>query len=353
MQKTGDFSDYLVSGLSSDGRFRVLAVRTTALVEEARRRHRASRTGTAALGRVLTGAVLMAGTLDEDQSVTLRFLGNGPGGGIIAEARNEGDMITARGYMGDPSVELPLSPQGKLDVGGVVGKDGFLYVTKDLGLKELYTGSAKIQSGEVGLDIAYYYTVSEQLPSAVSIGVRVGGTVMDQTGAAARYRPGELGTSEETEDGRRVVSGAGGLMVQLMPGGEEEETGAAISKIQDNLERMGSVSLLIQEGRSPEQLVEAAFEGVMEVNLMRKVPVTFSCRCSRDRAVSAIVSMGREEVEKLADEKDEIEVRCHFCNEIHRFSCEELREIARSLGDTASGNDPRSEPDDFKEAKQG
>lgn len=251
----------------------------------------------------------MAGTLDDNQSVTIRFLGNGPGGGIIAEAWNGGDKITSRGYMGNPSVELPLTNEGKLDVGGVTGKEGFLYVTKDLGLREQYTGSAKIQSGEIGMDLAYYYTVSEQLPSAVSLGVRV----------------------NAKKNGGHMVTGAGGLMVQVMPGHEDENFDNAISRIQENLENMASLSFLIQQGKMPEELVDIVFSGVQKVDLMARVPVVFSCRCSKERAVSTLITMGKEELEKIAQKENEIEVKCHFCNEVYKFSRNEIKDIIKSL----------------------
>ena len=203
--------DYLVSGLTEDGRFRVLAARTTLVAEEGRRRHRTSRTVAAALGRSLTCAAMVAATLDDNQSATLRFLGDGPSGGIVAEGRNLGDHIGVRGYVANPDVELPLKAPGKLDVGGVVGSDGFLYVTKDLGLREMYTGSARLQSGEIGIDLAYYYTVSEQLPTAVSVGVRIEGA----NAAGASGRSG-------------WVSGAGGLMIQVMPGHDPDTATQAI-----------------------------------------------------------------------------------------------------------------------------
>jgi len=305
----GDACDYLVSGLSEDQRFRVLAIKSTDLVEEARRRHNTSRTCTAALGRLLTGACLMAGTLDDNQSVTIRFLGNGPCGGIIVEAWNEGNKITTRGYMGDPSIELPITAEGKLNVSGVTGKEGFLYVTKDLGLKEQYTGSAKIQSGEIGMDLAYYHAVSEQVPSAISLGVRV--------------------SAKESEG--YTVTGAGGLMVQVMPGHEDENFDDAISRIQENLENMAFLSLLIQQGEMPEDLVELVFSGVKKVDLIAKVPVVFSCRCSRERAVSTLISMGKEELERIAQEENEIEVKCHFCNEVYKFARNEMKAIIKSM----------------------
>jgi molecular chaperone Hsp33 len=318
--------DYAVTGMSRDGRFRVIAVRSTVLVEEGRRRHGCSKTATAALGRVMTGAVLMAATLDEDQSVTLRVLGGGPAGGVIADSYRAADEIRVRGYMGDPGADLP-SPSGKLDVGGLVGKLGSIYVTKDLGLKEFYTGSARLQSGEIGIDLAYYYTVSEQLPSAVSVGVRLGGMPRSRE----RRRPAA-----------GWVTGAGGIMVQVMAGQDAEDAGDTgeaadvVGRVQANLEILGSVSLLIQDGATPEELVQAAFVRVLDLQILARIRARFACRCTRERAISTLASLGRNDLRRLASEQEKTEVRCHFCNEVYVFTGDELREIAESASSSSA-----------------
>lgn len=319
-------ADYAVTAVSEDGLFRAIAVRSTLLVEEGRRRHGCSKTATAALGRVMTGAVLIAATLDEDQSVTLRVLGGGPSGGVIADAIHTPDRITVRGYMGDPGADLPPRADGKLDVGGLVGSDGFVYVTKDLGLKEQYTGSAKIQSGEIGIDLAYYYTVSEQLPSAVSVGVRLGGT---PKGGARRLTAAGW------------VTGAGGVMVQVMPGQDSAGGADIVNKVQANLENLGSVSLLIQDGAAPEELIRSAFEGVLEPKVLSAVPVRFACRCSRDRAASTLASLGRDDLKKLALEQENTEVRCHFCNEVYTFTRGDILRIAETAPEVSARERPQ------------
>lgn len=307
-------TDYLVSGLSDDGHFRVLAARTTLLAEEGRRRHQASRTVTAALGRAMTCAAMMAATLDHNQSVTLRFLGDGPVGGVIAEGVHRGDHIGVRGYAGDPGVELPPRSPGKLDVGRAVGSKGFLYVTRDLDLKEVYTGSAELQSGEIGIDLAYYYTVSEQLPTAVSVGVRI------------------EGANKGGPDGRvGWVTGAGGLMIQVMPRMDPKDSMEAIDRIQSNLDAIGPVSMQMQEGALPEALAEAVFRGVGPVTLLSRFPIRFECRCSRERAFRTLSTLGKEDLHRLAAEQDNTEVRCHFCNEAYGFSSSEIREYASTL----------------------
>lgn len=311
----GTRDDYVVTAMTTDGLFRVLAVRSTLVVEEGRRRHGTSRTATAALGRVMTGALLMAVTLDDDQSVTLRVLGGGPSGGVIAEATNEGGEIHVRGYMGDPAADLPLTPEGKLDVGGLIGTDGYVHVMKDLGLKKPYTGSAKIQTGEIGIDLAYYYTVSEQLPMALSLGVRIGG-----------------GKKPHTR-GCPWVTGAGGLMVQVMPGRNPDGAGEAIGRVQANLDKLGSVSLKIQEGASPEDLVLSALQGVCDVEIMSKKLVRFACKCSRERAEATLMGLGKHDLLKLSREQEVTEVRCHFCNEAYSFTASELGGLALNAAD--------------------
>jgi len=316
-----EIADYVVSGVALGGRFRVLAVRSTMLVEEARRRHNCSKTATAALGRVMTGAVLMAATMEEDQSVTLKVLGGGPCGGIIADAYCTKDGIGVRGYMGDPTADLPAGPKGKLDVGGLVGKDGFIYVTKDIGLKDFYTGSSKLQSGEIGIDLAYYYTVSEQLPSAVSLGVRLGGTPRGAKRGSARAKSAPTGW----------VTGAGGVLVQVMPGLKSEGDDEVVSTVAENVNKMGSVSLMIQDGATPEDLAREAFKGIGEVTLLSCMPARFACKCSRERAIKTLVTLGREDLRKLAAERDQTEVRCHFCNEVYVFSKDEVVTIADDI----------------------
>ncbi len=319
--KVQEMSDYIVTGTALGGRFRVLSVRSTMLVEEARRRHNCSATATAALGRVMTGAVLMAATMEGNQSVTIKVLGGGPCGGIISDAYRTEEGIGVRGYMGDPTADLPAGPQGKLDVGGLVGKDGFIYVTKDVGLKDFYTGSSQLQSGEIGIDLAYYFTVSEQLPSAVSLGVRLGGTP----------RGAKRGSSKSRATATGWVTGAGGVLVQVMPGLKSGDDDEVVGAVSENVNKMGSVSLMIQDGATPEDLAHEAFKGIGDVTLMSTIPARFACRCSRERAISTLVTLGREDLRKLASERDQTEVRCHFCNEVYVFPKDEILTIADDI----------------------
>lgn len=296
--------DFIVSAVTKSGLFRAMAAKTTNLCEEARVRHGLSHTCTAVLGRVLTAAALVARTLDEGQSVTLRFIGDGPAGGAIGEGVHEGGQIAVRGYVANPRCELPLTQNEKLDVGGAVGSNGYLYVTKDLGLKEMYTGSAKLQSGEIGIDLAYYFVVSEQTPTAVSLGVRV--------------------------QGEGAVSGAGGILVQALPG-REDELPSLVDAVQHNLEDLGSVSMLIQEGSEPRTLLERVFYGVDEITMLEEIPVVFKCRCNRERALTSLVSLGAEDLRKMALERDKTEVRCSFCGEVYVFRADEINDLANSI----------------------
>lgn len=320
-QETPEARDYVVSAMTLDGRFRVLAVRSTILVEEGRRRHNCSKTATAVLGRVMTGAVLMAATLREDQSVTLKVLGGGPSGGVISDAYRTPEGIGVRGYLGDPGADLPPKSEGKLDVGGLVGRDGFVYVTKDLGLKDFYTGSSQIQSGEIGDDLAYYFTVSEQIPSALSVGVRLGGTPRGPKRGSGKSKNAPAGW----------VTGAGGVLVQAMPGHDAGDAGDIVTRVEENVAKMGSVSLLVQDGATPEDLAREAFRGISEVTLMDTTPARFACKCSRERAVKTLVTLGKQDLETLASEREETEVRCHFCNAVYTFPKDEMLEIARGL----------------------
>ena len=312
--------DYIVTAMTSDGLFRCWR-QVNLDCGRGRRRHKTSRTATAALGRVMTGAALMAATLDDDQSVTLRILADGPSGGIIAEAANAGKEVRVRGYMGDPDADLPPASEGKLDVGGLIGTDGYVHVLKDFGLGRPYTGSAKLQSGEIAIDLAYYYTVSEQLPTAMALGVRLGGT-----------RAGS---------GRgRWVTAAGGLMVQVMPGRSPEESGDAIDSIQKNLAELGSISLRIQQGAEPEGLIQAALFGVADVEIMSRLNLTFSCRCSRERAEATLMGLGKQDLRNLSGEQEVTDVRCPFCNESYSFSSRELIEIAEKAPDRSAKETP-------------
>lgn len=280
--------DYLVRATAEEGRILALVARSTELVEQARRLHDTLPTATAALGRVLTAAALMGATLKQGQSVTLRVLGDGPLGGIVATARGG----AVKGYVGEPRVDLPLSADGKLDVGAAVGK-GVLCVTKDLGLREPYNGSVPLVSGEIGKDLAYYFATSEQTPSAVALGVLVGPA-------------GE-------------VKAAGGYLMQLLPGADEEMA----ARLEKNVQATGPVSRLVAAACTPEDTLAMLLDG-FTVKLHERRFFRFACDCSRERLREILLALGPEELAKLLAEQGGAEARCGFCNRVYRFGPEEL-----------------------------
>lgn len=281
-------SDYLVRATAGGGQILAIVARTTELVEEARKMHATSPTATAALGRALTGAILMAATLKDGQSLTLHVRGEGPLGGIVAVAVPG----KVKGYVGEPETDLPLRSDGKLDVGRAVGK-GTLDVVKDLGLKEPYRGSVPLVSGEIGEDLAYYFTVSEQKPSAVGLGVLV------------------------EPDGK--VRGAGGYLLQLLPGAEEE-IAAALEK---NIAALGPVSAPFAQGETPEAILNLLLKD-FDYKIHERQPVSYACDCSRERLQDILLALGKEELQKLLEEQGGAEARCAFCNRVYRFTKEEV-----------------------------
>jgi len=287
--------DYLIRATAAEGQILALVARSTGLVEEARNLHQTSPTATAALGRVLTGAALMAATLKEGQSLTVRVLGDGPLGSIIALARPG----VVKGYVAEPQAEVPLKPEGKLDVGQAVGR-GTLYVTKDLGLKEPYNGSVPLISGEIAEDLAYYFTVSEQKPSAVGLGVLV------------------------EPDGR--VRAAGGYLLQLLPDAREE----VVEILEGNIKNAGPVSQLVAKGDRPEEILALLLKG-FPFKIHERLPLRFACDCSREKLEEILMALGEKELEKLLEEKGVVEAKCAFCNRTYRFSREEVaRLLAKS-----------------------
>lgn len=290
-------ADYLVRAIGAGGNVRAFAAVTTALAEEARHRHDTWPTATAALGRALTGTALLAATLkDPNESLTLRVAGDGPLRGIICDADEQGNV---RGYVNEPHVDLEPASPGKLNVGAAVGR-GMLYVTRQLALQGIYTGSAELVSGEIAEDLAYYLTRSEQTPSAVGLGVRVG--------------PGG------------AVVAAGGYMLQLMPATPDADR----DRLEENLGKLGSVSLAVEQGMTPEQILAAVLQGI-DYQILERRDLRFRCRCSRERALGAIALLDESELDALIDEDRGAELTCHFCNEIYRFSEVEVRQVRAGM----------------------
>ncbi|UQZ34255.1 Hsp33 family molecular chaperone HslO [Paenibacillus sp. PK3_47] len=283
--------DRLVRGTALNGRVRAFAVRTTELVDELRRRHDTYPTATAALGRTVTAAAMMGAMLKGREKLTVMVKGNGPIGQIVAESNALGEV---RGYVHNPHVHLPSNSQGKLDVAGVVGTEGFIDVSKDLGLKEPYRGSVPIVSGELGDDFTYYFAVSEQTPSAVGLGVLV-----------------------ETDNSVRV---AGGFIIQLLPGLTDEE----ITEIEKAIGSMPSVTTLLDQGLEPEEMLRYLLP---DAEILDGLDIQFVCQCSRERVEQTLVSLGAHELERLIEEDEQAEVVCHFCNEAYVFDKDDMQVI--------------------------
>lgn len=288
-------SDYLIRAAARDGSVRALVATTTYLVDEAHRRHDTSATATAALGRTLTAAALFAANLKDGESVTLRIVGDGPIGGIIAEADHAGNV---RGYVQVPHADLPPRPDGKLDVGGLVGRNGFVHVTRDLHMREPYTSSAPLVSGEIALDISNYFVVSEQTPSAVALGVLV-----------------------KTD---LSVLAAGGFFLQAMPGAPEE----TVRALEANVALIPSISEAIERGMTPEGILALAMTGI-PYDLLARQELAYSCRCDRERVERALISMGARELEAMIAEGKPVELTCHFCGARYEFQPQEIEGLLR------------------------
>jgi molecular chaperone Hsp33 len=291
--------DYLVRATALDERVRAFALDATWVVRALQEKHGTYPAVSAALGRTAMGALLLsaASLKEEDQSLSVEVRGGGPAGRIVVTANGRGEV---RGLVGNPRAHAESVRPGKLNVAGVVGTDGYLSVTKNLGMKDTYQGTVELQSGEIGDDLAYYLARSEQTASAVGIGVFV------------------------VPDGR--VEAAGGYLVQLLPGLQDDE----IAAIEARIAALPHPTTLIREGTTPEQVLEKIFpEGF---NLLDRYPVRFHCPCSRERFESAIVSLGEAEITRIIEEEEQpyTEVVCHFCNEAYHFSPDDMREILRA-----------------------
>jgi molecular chaperone Hsp33 len=286
-------NDYLVKGLAFDGQVRAYAVKTTGAVAEAQRRHYTWPVASAALGRTMSAGVMMGAMLQGEDNLTIKVEGGGPIGVILVDSNAKGDV---RGYVSNPHVHFDLNEQGKLDVRKAVGTEGMLSVVKDIGLRDFFTGQVPIVSGELGEDFTYYFAVSEQLPSSVGVGVLV--------------------------NPDNSIKAAGGFIIQLMPGAAEE----TIAEIEQRLKEIPPVSKLIERGLTPEELLEQVL-GKENVTFLETIPVSFTCKCSKDRFGSAIISLGAEEIEDMIAKDGQAEAQCHFCNEKYVFNKEELEEM--------------------------
>lgn len=289
--------DYIVNAITSCGSIRVIAASTTDLCEKAREIHNFSPTCTAAVGRALTAAAMIGSTLKgEEDTLTLQFKGDGPVGRVIAVSDNK---ATVKGYAGDPYVDLPLKKNGHLDVGGAVGRNGYLSVIRDFGMKEPYVGQVELVTGEIAEDLTYYYAKSEQLPSAVALGVIV--------------------------DTDLTVRSAGGFIIQLLPGAMDED----IDRVEKAIGEIGEVPKLIEQGKTPRDIVQMLLKGY-EIEFFDEMEPKYECDCSKDRMARALISLGRDELRAMIEEDGEAEVCCQFCNARHLFGKEELEALERS-----------------------
>ena len=286
-------SNTLLRAIARDAGIQISAAVTTGLVERARQIHNTTPVATAALGRTLTATAIMGSQLKvDDGSVTVQVKGNGPLGAIVCVGDADGYV---RGYLQNPSADLPLRPDGKLAVGAGVGR-GYLMVIKDIGLKDPITGTVALVNGEIAEDLTRYFAESEQIPSACALGVLV--------------------------DTDCTVKCAGGWLVQLMPGVKD----ADIDRLEANLAKLEPMTTMLDKGMSLEEIVQAVLDG-FAVDFLQTDEIGYRCACSREKVERALISMGKTELGKMADEKENSEVTCQFCDKIYTFSREELREL--------------------------
>ncbi len=287
--------DYIVRATAAGAQIRAFAATTRNLVEEARKAHNTSPVMTAALGRLLTAGAMMGIMLKgEKDLLTLQIRGDGPGRGLTVTADSLGRV---KGYPLATDVLLPANSQGKLDVSGAMGA-GILSVIRDMGMKEPYVGQTPLQTGEIAEDLTYYFATSEQVPSSVGLGV-----LMERD---------------------NTVKQAGGFILQLMPDTEE----SVIARLEKNLAKVSSVTAMLEEGNTPEQILQILLAGLAP-ELTDSLETGFFCNCDKSRVEKALISIGQEEIQAMIDEGREIEVNCQFCNRHYLFSVEELNDLHR------------------------
>ena len=289
-------SDYIVRAIAANAQIRAFAVSSKEMVEKARCVHEMSPVATAALGRLMSGAVMMGAMMKgEKDLLTLQVSGDGPLRGMTVTADSKGNV---KGYANEPQVMLPPNAVGKLDVGGAVGA-GILRVIKDMGLKEPYVGQTDIQTGEIAEDLTYYFASSEQVPSCVGLGV-----LMEKD---------------------NTVKQAGGFIIQLMPFAEDD----VISKLEKNLAAFSTVTTVLDEGKTPEEMLELLL-GDMGLEFTDTMPTQFYCNCDKKRVEKALISIGKKDLEEMIADGKDIEVNCHFCNTAYCFTPDELKKMLKS-----------------------
>lgn len=287
--------DYIVRATAANNQIRAFAATTKNLVEEARQRHNTSPVATAALGRLLTAGTIMGSMMkNEKDMLTIQIKCDGPIQGLTVTADVKGNV---KGYVENPNVMLPPSKAGKLDVAKALGL-GVLNVIKDMGLKEPYLGQTILVTSEIAEDLTYYFTTSEQVPSSVGLGV-----LMEKN---------------------NTVKQAGGFIVQVMPFIQED----VLTKLEENIAKIDSVTAMLDQGMTPEQLLETVLEG-LDVVFTDNMDTSFSCNCSKERVEKALISIGKKEIQEMIDDGKPIEMHCHFCNTSYEFTVEEMKAIVK------------------------
>ena len=290
--------DKIVRAISSDGMVQAAAICSRDLIERARQIHKLLPVGTAALGRTLSAASLMGNALkDGGASLTLQIKGGGPLGTVLAVSDNQGNV---RGYVTNPQVDMPLRPDGKLDVGGAVGHEGTLTVIKDLHMKEPYVGTIDLLGGEIAEDVAGYFVESEQIPTACALGVLV--------------------------DRDQSVKAAGGYLIQLLPGAAED----TIAKVEGGIMAAGAVSAILEKNDDPEAMLRTVMSD-FDLKILETCPVEYRCYCSRERVERALISLGRTELEQMLSEQGGCQLTCQFCDAVYEFTAEDIQRLLKNL----------------------
>ncbi len=288
-------SDYIVRATAAGNQIRAFAATTRELVEHARQIHNTSPVATAALGRLLTGGAMMGSMMKGEKDVlTIQMKGDGPIEGVIVTADSSANV---KGYVGNPNVIIPPNYLGKLDVGAAIGY-GTMFVSKDLGLKEPYNSQLPLTTSEVAEDLTYYFAKSEQVPSAVALGV-----LMEKD---------------------NTVKQAGGFIIQLMPFADEK----IIEALEEKIAKITSVTSLLEKGLTPKQILEEVLEG-FDIEFLDTIPTKFDCNCSKKKVTKALIGVGRQGLKEMIDDGEPIEVNCHFCNTHYVFEIDELKALLK------------------------
>lgn len=290
--------DKLIKAIAKDGQVRIIAASTKNLVNDGVKLHNCAPTAAAALGRMLIAGTLMGAMLKSDKDViTLKIDGGGTAKGIVVTSYADAHV---KGYIGNPSADLPANDLGKLDVSGIVGKNGGLVVIRDLGLKEPYVGQVPIYTGEIGDDIAYYFTVSEQTPTAVGLGVLV--------------------------DKDLSIKEAGGIIIQLMPGANDMLADLITYRLQD----LGHITKFLSEGKTIYDMVNFLFDD-MDLKILEEMEPAYKCDCSKEKVERALISIGKKDLQEIYEEGKTEEIKCHFCNTSYKFTHDEIGKLLEQI----------------------